>query len=98
MGRGCAGRIEQGKPLRIAVSEKRGLTCGEKLDLGAAQKWQSCGLLSALRRSVRQAEPAKPSRKPKKATGQKEMLLPIEAKKPKEASAKTTAAKPERKR
>jgi hypothetical protein len=38
--------------------------------------------------------PAKPSRKPQKATGQKEN---VEGKKPKEASAKTTAAKPGRK-
>jgi hypothetical protein len=67
------------------------------IGLGAAQKWQSCGLLSALRQSVQQAEPAKPCRKPKKATGQKEMQLPIEGKMSKESSAKTTAAKPEHK-
>ena len=41
--------------------------------------------------------PAKPSRKPQKATGQKEMLLPIEGKKPaKERTAKKTASKPQR--
>jgi hypothetical protein len=54
-------------------------------------------LLSALRQSVQQAEPAKPCKKPKKATGQKEMQLLIEGKMPKKASAKTTAAKPEHK-
>jgi DNA end-binding protein Ku len=40
----------------------------------------------------------KSSKKPRKASGQKEMLMPIEGKKPaKEAAAKKTASKPQRK-
>jgi DNA end-binding protein Ku len=59
-------------------------------------------LMEALRRSVGGAEPAKPSKPSKKqrkaASGQKEMLMPIEGKKPaKEATAKKTASKPQRK-
>jgi len=60
-------------------------------------------LMEALRRSVgREAAPekaAKPAKKAKKASaGQKEMLMPIEGKKPaKEAAAKKPAAKPQRK-
>jgi DNA end-binding protein Ku len=58
-------------------------------------------LMEALRRSVGQeaapVKTAKPAKKPKKATGQKEMLLPIEGKKPKQAVAKKTTAKPQRK-
>ena len=58
-------------------------------------------LMEALRRSVGQegapAKAAKSAKKPKKATGQKEMLLPIEGKKPKQAAAKKTTAKPQRK-
>jgi DNA end-binding protein Ku len=56
-------------------------------------------LMEALRRSVGQAEPAKAPKKSKKAaTGQKEMLLPIAGKKPaKEAAAKKTTTKPQRK-
>jgi DNA end-binding protein Ku len=59
-------------------------------------------LMEALRRSVGGAEPAKPSKpskKPRKAaSGQKEMLMPIAGKKPaKEATAKKTASKPQRK-
>jgi DNA end-binding protein Ku len=58
-------------------------------------------LMEALRRSVgREAAPTKggkPAKEPKKATEQKEMLLPIEGKKPKEAAAKKTTAKPQRK-
>jgi DNA end-binding protein Ku len=55
--------------------------------------------MEALRRSVGAAEPAKPSKKPRKAAnGQKEMLMPIAGKKPaKEATAKKTASKPQRK-
>jgi DNA end-binding protein Ku len=53
--------------------------------------------MEALRRSVGQAAPAKAPKKPKKATGQKEMLLPIAGKKPKEAATKKPAAKPQRK-
>jgi DNA end-binding protein Ku len=46
--------------------------------------------MEALRRSVGAAEPAKPSKKPRKAAnGQKEMLMPIAGKKP--------ASKPQRK-
>lgn len=40
--------------------------------------------MQVLRRSVGQAQPAKSSKKPK-ATSRKEMLLPIDGKKPKEA-------------
>jgi DNA end-binding protein Ku len=58
-------------------------------------------LMEALRRSVGGAEPAKPSKstkKPRKASGQKEMLMPIEGKKPrKEAAAKKPESKPQRK-
>ena len=54
-------------------------------------------LMEALRQSVGQAEPAKAPKKSKKAAGQKEMLLPIEGKKPKEAAAKKTSAKAQRK-
>jgi len=58
-------------------------------------------LMEALRRSVgKEAAPAKaakPAKKPRKAAaGQKEMLMPIEGKKPKEA-AKKPAARPQRK-
>ena len=59
-------------------------------------------LMEALRRSVGQeAAPAKadkPAKKPRKASsGQKEMLMPIEGKKPKEAAAKKSTARPQRK-
>jgi DNA end-binding protein Ku len=58
-------------------------------------------LMEALRRSVGQSAPtkaAKPTKKPRKAlSDQKEMLMPIEGKKPKEAAAKKPAAKPQRK-
>ncbi len=59
-------------------------------------------LMEALRRSAgREAAPAKaakPAKKPRKASsGQKEMLRPIEGKKPKETAAKKPAAKPQRK-
>ena len=55
-------------------------------------------LMEALRRSVgKEAAPAKaakPAKKPRKASsGQKEMLMPIEGKKPKETAAKKPAAK-----
>jgi DNA end-binding protein Ku len=56
-------------------------------------------LMEALRRSVGGAEaakPSKPSKKPPKASGQKEMLMPIEGKKAKEAPAKKTASKQRR--
>ncbi|MCK1412464.1 MULTISPECIES: Ku protein [unclassified Bradyrhizobium] len=58
-------------------------------------------LMEALRRSVgREATPAKaakPAKKPRKASnGQKEMLMPIDGKKPKETAAKKPAAKPQR--
>jgi DNA end-binding protein Ku len=49
-------------------------------------------LMDALKKSI-SGEPSKPSEKPRKASaGQKEMLLPIEGKKP----AARKAAKPER--
>jgi DNA end-binding protein Ku len=58
-------------------------------------------LMEALRRSVGGPEPAKPSKsakKPRKASGQKEMLMPIEGKKPtKETTSKKPASKPQRK-
>jgi DNA end-binding protein Ku len=61
-------------------------------------------LMEALRRSVGGAAAEtkaakKPTKKPRKAAaGQKEMLMPIEGKKPaKEATAKKTASKPQRK-
>jgi len=53
-------------------------------------------LMEALRQSVGQPAAAKPSKKSKKAAGQKEMLLP--GKKPaKETTAKKTSARPQRK-
>jgi DNA end-binding protein Ku len=54
-------------------------------------------LMEALRRSVGQEPvPAKPTRKARKvASGQKEMLMPIEGKK--KTSAKESAARPQRK-
>jgi DNA end-binding protein Ku len=60
-------------------------------------------LMEALRRSVgNEATPpgqsGKPAKKPRKAaSGQKELLMPIEGKKPKEAPAKKAAARPQRK-
>jgi DNA end-binding protein Ku len=58
-------------------------------------------LMEALRRSVGGAEPSKDSKtskKPRKsASGQKEMLMPIEGKKAKETPAKKSASKPQRK-
>jgi DNA end-binding protein Ku len=58
-------------------------------------------LMEALRRSVGGAEPAKTSKaskKPRKAaSGQKEMLMPIEGKKANETPAKKSASKPQRK-
>ncbi|MGY8706170.1 Ku protein [Bradyrhizobium sp. 18BD] len=60
-------------------------------------------LMEALRKSVGGAAAEagvqkKPAKKSKKAsTGQKEMLMPISGKKPKEASGKKAAAKPQRK-
>jgi DNA end-binding protein Ku len=55
-------------------------------------------LMEALRASIGQAQTSKPAKKPKKAAaGQKEMLLPIDGKKTaKEAAAKKTASKPQR--
>ncbi|QHO73623.1 Ku protein [Bradyrhizobium sp. CCBAU 051011] len=59
-------------------------------------------LMEALRRSVGGAAETKGSKKPvkkprKAAAGQKEMLMPIAGKKPKEAAAKKPAARPQRK-
>jgi DNA end-binding protein Ku len=58
-------------------------------------------LMEALRRSVGGAAPAKAGKPAKKlrkaAAGQKEMLMPIEGKKPKEAAAKKPPARPQRK-
>jgi DNA end-binding protein Ku len=57
--------------------------------------------MDALRQSIGQksSSTAKPAKKPRKAaSGQKEMLMPIAGKKPaKEAAAKKTASKPQRK-
>jgi DNA end-binding protein Ku len=57
-------------------------------------------LMDALRRSVGGAEPAKPSKpakKPRKAaSGQKEMLMPIQGKKAKETTAKKPTSRPQR--
>jgi DNA end-binding protein Ku len=55
-------------------------------------------LMDALRASLGQEKTSKPAKKSKKAAGQKEMLLPIDGKKPaKEGAAKKTASKPQRK-
>ena len=55
-------------------------------------------LMEALRASLGQEQAPKSAKKPKKATGQKEMLLPIEGKKPaKETAAKKPAARGQRK-
>ena len=56
-------------------------------------------LMDALRASLGQEQGSKPAKKPKKAAaGQKEMLLPIDGKKPaKEAAAKKPAARGQRK-
>jgi len=58
-------------------------------------------LMEALRRSVGQeataARATKPAKKPRKAaSGQKEMLMPIQGKKPTEGAAKKPAARPQR--
>ena len=54
-------------------------------------------LMDALRASIGQEQGPKPVKKSKKAAGQKEMLLPIDGKKPaKEGAAKKTASKPQR--
>jgi DNA end-binding protein Ku len=55
--------------------------------------------MEALRRSASGEQALKPAKKPKEAAaGQQEMLLPIAGKKPaKEAGAKKTAARPQRK-
>ena len=52
--------------------------------------------MQALRASLGQEQGSRTAKKPKKATGQNEMLLPIAGKK-KEAAAKKSAAKPQRK-
>ncbi|MEH2553661.1 Ku protein [Bradyrhizobium algeriense] len=55
-------------------------------------------LMEALRRSVGKEQPSKATKKPRKAAGQKEMLLAISGKKPaKENAAKKTTPKPQRK-
>jgi DNA end-binding protein Ku len=55
-------------------------------------------LMEALRRSVGQETvPTKSAKKPRKAAGQKEMLMPIGGKKPKETATKKSAARPQRK-
>jgi DNA end-binding protein Ku len=56
--------------------------------------------MEALRRSVGGAalvKASKPAKKPRKAaSGQKEMLMPIEGKKPKGTAAKKSASRPQR--
>jgi len=53
--------------------------------------------MDALRASIGQEQASKPAKKPKKAAGQKEMLLPIDGKKPaKEAAAKKSAPRGQR--
>jgi DNA end-binding protein Ku len=52
--------------------------------------------MQALRASLGQEQGSRTAKKPKKATGQNEMLLPIAGKK-KEAASKKSAAKPQRK-
>ncbi len=61
-------------------------------------------LMEALRKSIgggaatAKEAPKKSAKKPRKAVaGQKEMLMPIAGKKPKEAAAKKSASKPQRK-
>jgi len=54
-------------------------------------------LMEALRRSVGGSAPAKAPKKKKVASGQKEMLMPIEGKRPKQTAAKKSSAKPQRK-
>jgi hypothetical protein len=55
-------------------------------------------LMDALRASIGQEQASKPARKSKKATGQKEMLLPIDGKKPaKEAAPKKSVGRAQRK-
>jgi DNA end-binding protein Ku len=54
-------------------------------------------LMDALRASIGQEQASKPAKKPKKAAGQKEMLLPIDGKKPaKEAAAEKSAPRGQR--
>jgi DNA end-binding protein Ku len=55
-------------------------------------------LMDALRASLGQEQASKPAKKPKKAAaGQKEILLPIDGKKPAKEGAAKTASKPQRK-
>jgi len=54
-------------------------------------------LMEALRRSVGGSAPAKAPKKKKAASGQKEMLMPIEGKRPKQTAAKKSSARPQRK-
>jgi DNA end-binding protein Ku len=51
-------------------------------------------LMDALRASIGQEPGSKPAKRQKQAAGQKEMLMPIEGKKPKEAAGKKPAPKP----
>jgi DNA end-binding protein Ku len=102
-----AGRFEPGKfedhyeaALVDLINQKR---AGKPVTAKARPRGENVvDLMDALRRSIGAAEPAKaskPSKKPRKvASGQKEMLMPIEGKKAaKEATAKKTASKPQRK-
>jgi DNA end-binding protein Ku len=53
-------------------------------------------LMDALCASIGEAQESNPARKPKKATGQKEMLLPIKGKRPAKEGATKKTAKPQR--
>jgi DNA end-binding protein Ku len=88
--RSCAGRPHHKKRAGQPITKKDRPAGGNVVDL-----------MEALRRSVGGAEPAKTSKaskKPRKAaSGQKEMLMPIEGKKANETPAKKSASKPQRK-
>ena len=59
---------------------------------------QRCGGLGRSVSGCAGADEGRPAKKPRKAAaGQKEMLMPIEGKKPKEVPAKKPAARPQRK-
>jgi DNA end-binding protein Ku len=84
----CDGRKRAGKPITPKERPR-----GENV----------VDLMEALRRSVggsaaETKAPKKPAKKARKAeAGQKEMLMPIAGKKPKEAAAKKSATRPQRK-
>ena len=78
--------------MRAVSFERQGLSPG-----GLAGSRQVVDLMDALHASIGQEQAPKPTKKQKKAAGQKEMLLPIDGKKPaKEAAAKKTTSKAQR--